>query len=89
LAYALGEAASAGVLDQDQLVCVAAVSAGQLVSVTLQPGTRVPAYCTANGRVLLAHLPQLGMLRETWHLLKTARQMERASRPKGMAVTEF
>ena len=40
-------------------------------------------------RFLLAHLPQLGLLRETWHLLKTARQMERASRPKGMAVTEF
>jgi len=58
LAYSLGEAASAGVLDHDQLVCVAAVSAGQLVSVTLQPGTRIPAYCTANGRILLAHLPQ-------------------------------
>jgi IclR family pca regulon transcriptional regulator len=57
LAYALGEAASAGILDQDQLVCVAAVSAGQLVSATLQPGTRVPAYCTANGRMLLASLP--------------------------------
>ena len=40
-------------------------------------------------RFLLAHLPQLGMLRETWHLLRTARQMERQSRPKGMAVTEF
>lgn len=58
LAYSLGEAASVGVLDHDQLVCVAAVSAGQLVSATLQPGTRVPAYCTANGRVLLASLPQ-------------------------------
>ncbi|MGK5077297.1 IclR family transcriptional regulator domain-containing protein [Janthinobacterium sp. HLX7-2] len=58
LAYSLGEAASAGVLDHDQLVCVAAVSAGQLVSATLQPGTRVPAYCTANGRMLLASLPQ-------------------------------
>jgi flagellar biosynthesis/type III secretory pathway protein FliH len=57
LAYALGEAASCGVLDDGQLVCVAAVSAGRLVSTTLQPGTRVPAYCTANGRVLLAHLP--------------------------------
>nr|WP_314607636.1 IclR family transcriptional regulator C-terminal domain-containing protein [uncultured Janthinobacterium sp.] len=56
LAYSLGEAASAGVLDHDQLVCVAAVSAGQLVSATLQPGTRVPAYCTANGRMLLASL---------------------------------
>ncbi|WP_343733246.1 IclR family transcriptional regulator C-terminal domain-containing protein [Duganella sp.] len=57
LAYANGEAASVGVLDHDQLVCVAAVSAGQLVSVTLQPGTRVPAWCTANGRMLLASLP--------------------------------
>lgn len=40
-------------------------------------------------RFLLAHLPQMGMLRETWHLLRTARQMERVSRPRGMAVTEF
>lgn len=57
IAYSLGEAASCGVLDHDQLVCVAAVSAGQLVSPTLQPGTRVPAFYTANGRVLLASLP--------------------------------
>jgi len=58
LAYSLEEAASAGVLDHDELVCVAAVSAGRVVSATLQPGTRVPAFCTANGRVLLASLPQ-------------------------------
>jgi IclR family pca regulon transcriptional regulator len=58
LAYSLEEAASVGVLDHDQLVCVAAVSAGRLISTTLQPGTRVPAYCTANGRMLLASLPQ-------------------------------
>lgn len=58
LAYSLGEAASAGVLEGDDLVCVAAVSAGRVVSATLQPGTRVPAFCTANGRVLLASLPQ-------------------------------
>lgn len=57
LAYTVGEAASAAVLDHDQLVCVSAVSAGQLVSATLQPGTRVPAWCTANGRMLLAYLP--------------------------------
>lgn len=57
LAYSLEEAASVGVLDHDQLVCVAAVSAGRLVSATLQPGTRVPAYLTANGRVLLSALP--------------------------------
>lgn len=56
LAYSLGEAASCGVLEGDDLVCVAAVSAGKLVSSTLQPGTRVPAWCTANGRALLASL---------------------------------
>lgn len=58
LAFSLGEAASVGILEGDELVCVAAVSAGRVVSGTLQPGTRVPAYCTANGRVMLAGLPQ-------------------------------
>jgi IclR family pca regulon transcriptional regulator len=57
LAYSLGEAASCGILEDDELVCVAAVSAGRVVSATLQPGTRVPAFCTANGRVMLASLP--------------------------------
>lgn len=61
LAYALGEAASVGMLDHGDLVCVAAVSAGQLISATLQPGTRVPAYCTANGRMLLATLTPEGV----------------------------
>jgi IclR family pca regulon transcriptional regulator len=54
LAYALKEASSAGVLDGDDVICIAATEAGRLVSSTLQPGTRVPAYCTANGRVLLS-----------------------------------
>lgn len=40
-------------------------------------------------RFLLRHLPKLGLLRETWHVLRTAYQMERASRPQGLAVTEF
>jgi len=57
LAQALKEASSAGVLDGDDVICIAALSAGRLVSSTLQPGTRVPAYCSANGRVLLAALP--------------------------------
>jgi len=57
LVSALKEASSAGVLDGDDVICIAALTAGHLVSSTLQPGTRVPAYCTANGRVLLAALP--------------------------------
>lgn len=57
LAHALKEASSAGVLDGADVICIAATSAGRVVSSTLQPGTRVPAYCTANGRVLLASMP--------------------------------
>jgi IclR family transcriptional regulator, pca regulon regulatory protein len=56
LVAALKEASSAGVLDGDDVICIAALTAGHLVSSTLQPGTRVPAFCTANGRVLLAAL---------------------------------
>lgn len=40
-------------------------------------------------RFLLRELPQLGMFRETWHLLYTALRMERKWRPKGQAITEF
>jgi len=57
LAYAMQEASSAGVLDGSDVIAVSAASAGRVVSATLQPGTRVPAYCTSNGRVLLAALP--------------------------------
>ena len=56
LAYTLKEASSAGVLDGNDVLCVAALSVGRIVSATLQPGTRVPAYCTSNGRVLLGAL---------------------------------
>jgi IclR family pca regulon transcriptional regulator len=58
LAHEVKEASAAGVLDGNDVICIAATSAGRVVSTTLQPGTRVPAYCTANGRVLLASRPQ-------------------------------
>jgi len=40
-------------------------------------------------RVLLGQLPKLGLLLETYNLLKTAVKMEQNSRPAGQAVTEF
>jgi hypothetical protein len=40
-------------------------------------------------RALLAVLPRLGLLRETYHVLKTARVMEVAHPPRGRGVTEF
>ncbi len=40
-------------------------------------------------RSLLANLPRLGLLRETFTLLHTARAMEQAQPPQGRGVTEF
>jgi len=57
LAMAMQEASSVGVLDEADVISVAAATAGRAVSSTVQPGTRVPAHCSANGRVLLAALP--------------------------------
>jgi len=64
LAFGLKEASSAGVLEGADVICIAANSAGRVVSSTLQPGSRVPAYCTANGRVLLSALSQNEV--DTW-----------------------
>lgn len=61
IAQALQASSSAGVLDHDDVIAVAAATAGPVVSATLQPGTRVPAWCTANGRVLLAALPNAAL----------------------------
>jgi IclR family pca regulon transcriptional regulator len=56
LAHGLKEASAAGVLDGDEVISIAADRAGRAVSLTLQTGTRVPAYCTSVGRVLLSSL---------------------------------
>ncbi len=58
LAYMLKEASLAAVLDGDDVICIAATTAGRVVTSAPQPGTRVPAYCSSVGRVLLAALPQ-------------------------------
>lgn len=61
IALAMQEASSVGVLDGPDVIAVAAVTVGRVVSPTLQPGTRVPAHCSANGRVLLATLPDAAL----------------------------
>ena len=51
------ESASASVLDGDEIVYVARVQTRRIMSVSLGIGSRLPAFCTSMGRVLLAHLP--------------------------------
>jgi IclR family transcriptional regulator, pca regulon regulatory protein len=51
------ESSSASVLDEDEIVYVARVQTRRIMSVSLSIGSRLPAFCTSMGRVLLAHLP--------------------------------
>ena len=50
------ESSSASVLDGLEIVYVARVQTRRIMSVSLGIGSRLPAFCTSMGRVLLAHL---------------------------------
>lgn len=51
------ESASAAILDEAQVVYVARAATRRWMSVNLQVGSRLPAYCTSMGRILLAYRP--------------------------------
>lgn len=53
----LHESASMSMLDGDQIVYVARSAASRVLAAGLSVGSRLPAYCTSMGRVLLASLP--------------------------------
>ncbi|MGK5077280.1 IclR family transcriptional regulator domain-containing protein [Janthinobacterium sp. HLX7-2] len=52
----LNESCSLGVLDDSEVLYVARSAASRVMSVALNTGSRLPAYCTSLGRVMLAHL---------------------------------
>lgn len=52
----LNESCSAAILADEDVVYVARVAGRRIVSVALHVGTRLPAYCTSMGRVLLSDL---------------------------------
>lgn len=54
LSAATGESASASVLDGTDILYIARASLKRVMSINLSPGTRLPAYCSSMGRVLLA-----------------------------------
>jgi len=51
------ESSSVSVLDGDDVVYVARVPTRRIMTVTINVGTRFPAYATSMGRVLIAYLP--------------------------------
>jgi IclR family pca regulon transcriptional regulator len=54
----LNESSSLAVLDDREVLYIARSSTARVMSVALNAGSRLPAYCTSLGRVMLAHLPQ-------------------------------
>lgn len=54
----LHQTSSISVLDGQHVVFVVRVPTRRIMTVTISPGTRLPAYATSMGRVLLAALPE-------------------------------
>ncbi|MEH6774828.1 MAG: IclR family transcriptional regulator C-terminal domain-containing protein [Cereibacter changlensis] len=54
----IGESSSVSILDRGEIVYVARAAQKKVMSIALMPGSRLPAYCTSMGRVLLAALPE-------------------------------
>lgn len=58
LSAEIGESASVSILDGHEIVYVARSAQRKVMSISLMPGSRLPAFCTSMGRVLLAALPE-------------------------------
>ncbi|MBR2686379.1 MAG: helix-turn-helix domain-containing protein [Aquamicrobium sp.] len=58
LSEQIGESSSVSILDETDIVYVARAAQRKVMSIGLMPGSRLPAYCTSMGRVLLAALPE-------------------------------
>lgn len=58
LGKALGESCSAATLDGDNVLYIARAAVNNLLSVDLGRGSRLPAWATSMGRVLLSALPE-------------------------------
>ncbi|MYM37894.1 IclR family transcriptional regulator domain-containing protein [Duganella qianjiadongensis] len=61
LSRKLNESCSLAVLQDDEILYVARSATARIMSVSLNTGSRLPAYCTSMGRVLLAQLDEAAL----------------------------
>lgn len=54
----VGETVNLAVLDGVDILYVSRLATGQILSINIDIGTRLPAYCTSLGRAILAFLPE-------------------------------
>lgn len=74
----INESTSATVLEGTDVIYIARASAKRIISVDLHVGSRLPAYCTATGRVLLAAIP----IAQAKAILETTERLQRTPRTK-------
>ena len=58
LSQEIGQSTSVSILDEGEIVYIARAAQQRVMSIALMPGSRLPAYCTSMGRVLLAALDE-------------------------------
>ncbi|MDG3576363.1 IclR family transcriptional regulator C-terminal domain-containing protein [Rhizobium sp. YJ-22] len=56
LSEEVGQSTSVSILDESEIVYVARAAQRRVMSINLMPGSRLPAFCTSMGRILLAAL---------------------------------
>jgi len=76
LSQEIGESTSVSILDETEIVYVARAAQRRVMSIALMPGSRLPAYCTSMGRVLLAALEPAAAR----HLLEASSRPPRTER---------
>ncbi len=75
LSEQLGESSSVSILDGAEIVYVARAAQRKVMSISLMPGSRLPAFCTSMGRVMLAALGEDEAMRH----LESATRMARTA----------
>ncbi|CAM5354843.1 Pca regulon regulatory protein [Mycolicibacterium aubagnense] len=88
LSEQIGESSSVSILDGADIVYVARAAQKKVMSIGLMPGSRLPAYCTSMGRVLLAALPEAAAGEILSRAPLTARTSHTLTDPEAL-VSEF
>lgn len=100
VSQALHESCSLAVLDEGEVLYIARSATSRVMSVALNAGSRLPAYCTSLGRVMLAHLepaeldayfaktPLRAMTERTVVSQKKLRQILATVRQNGYAIND-
>jgi IclR family KDG regulon transcriptional repressor len=85
LSASLGETVHAGILDDDEVLYVLKVESRSTIRMYSRVGKRIPLYCSAMGKVLLANLPaaeqkallkSIRLVRFTPHTLRDRKALE-------------